>query len=99
MISKEILGNLKPGSQIKVYEKTGTFQGIVLARKHGTEPGATFTVRNTLADVGVEKIYPIHSPSINKVEILSSPQKVRRSKLYYLRGISKKNIRRKLGIS
>ena len=98
MISKEILQDLKPGSRVKIREKNGSvFEGIVLARKHGTEPGATVTVRARLADVGVEKIYPIHSPLIEKVEILSSPKKVHRSKLYYLRGLSAKKIRQKLG--
>jgi len=100
MISKEVLSKIKPGAEVKVYEKGGSvFHGVVLARKHGSETGATFSVRTTLSDVGVEKIYPINSPTINKVEILSSPRKVHRAKLYYLRNISKKQARRKLGVS
>jgi len=75
MIDKEILNNIKPGSEVKVYEKGGSvFHGVVLARKHGSETGATFTVRATLADVGVEKVYPLHSPTINKVEIIKTPK-------------------------
>jgi len=100
MIEKEILENIKAGAQVKVYEKSGsTFQGIVLFRKHGSETGGTFTVRTTLSAVGVEKTYPINSPTINKVEILSSPKKVRRSKLYYLRDISDKKAKKKLKTS
>ena len=99
MIDEETLKKIKPGSRVKVYEKSGMFEGIVLARKHGTEPGATFTVRAKLADVGVEKVYPIYSPNIKKVEILTVPRrKVRRAKLYYLRSLSEKKIRHKLGV-
>lgn len=76
--------------------KETPFEGIVIARKHGKEAGATFTVRATLQDVGVEKIYPINSPNISRVKVLSSPKKVHRSKLYYLRGLSPKKIREKL---
>jgi len=100
MIQEEILNKIKPGAEVKVYEKGGSvFHGVVLARKHGSEIGATFTVRTTLSDVGVEKVYPINSSNINKVEVLNSPRKVHRAKLYYLRNISKKQVRRKLGVS
>jgi len=97
MIDKEILDKIKPGAMISVQDKFGSFQGIVLARKHGNEVGATFTVRATLAGVGVEKVYPINSPNILKVKILSSPKKVHRAKLYFLREFSKKKIRQKIG--
>ena len=104
MIPENILVKIKPGARVKVWEKIkeggrerkSPFEGIVLARKHGKEAGATFTVRAVLQDIGVEKIYPIHSPNIAKVEIISSPRKVHRSKLYYLRGLSSKKIREKL---
>ena len=76
-----------------------TFEGIVLARKHGKEIGATFTVRANLGGVGVEKVYPINSPVIAKVEILSSPKKVHRSKLYFIRKISQKVSREKIGVA
>lgn len=99
MIDQETLKNLKPGTRVKVYEKQGQFEGIVLARKHGTEPGATFTVRAKLADIGVEKVYPLYSPNIKKIEILASPKrKVRRAKLYYLRHLPERKIRQKLGV-
>ena len=70
----------------------------MIARKHGQEPGATFTVRATLQEIGVEKIYPLYSPTISKVDIISSPKKVSRAKLYYIRKLSSKKIREKLGV-
>ncbi len=80
-----------------MHEKSGSvFEGVVIARKHGNEIGATFMVRSTVADVGVEKIYPINSPTVLKIDILSSPQKIHRSKLYYLRSLSARNTRQKL---
>jgi len=99
MISEEILKKIKAGAKVKVYEGKTPFTGLVIARKHGSEPGATFTVRTTLAGVGVEKVYPIHSPSIVKIDIVSSPKKVHRSKLYFVRSISGAKIRQKLKVS
>ena len=105
MISAEILKKIKPGATVRVWEKIkegekerlSRFEGLVLARKHGSEHGATFTVRATIAAVGVEKVYPIWSPRIDKVDIISSPKKVSRAKLYYVRDLSKKQARQKLG--
>lgn len=99
MIADEILSKIKPGAKVKVYEGKSPFTGVVISRKHGTEPGATFTVRTVLEGVGVEKVYPIHSPAIIKVEVVSSPKKVHRSKLYFIRKISNSRIRKKLGTS
>ena len=99
MISEEILKKIKPGAKVKVYEGKTPFAGLVIARKHGSEPGATFTVRTTLAGVGVEKVYPIHSPSIVKIDVVSSPKKVHRSKLYFVRSVSAAKIRQKLKVS
>lgn len=96
-MDKEILDKIKPGATISVQDKFGTFRGIVLSRKHGKEAGATFTVRATLGGIGVEKTYPINSPNILKVKIISSPKKVHRAKLYFLRKLSKKKIRQKIG--
>jgi len=98
-MDKEILDKIKPGAMVSIHDKFGTFKGIVISRKHGSEIGATFTVRATLGGVGVEKTYPIHSPNISKVKILSSPKKVHRSKLYFLRHISKKKSRQKIGVA
>jgi large subunit ribosomal protein L19 len=99
MISEEILKKIKAGAKVKVYEGKTPFSGLVIARKHGSEPGATFTVRTTIAGVGVEKVFPIHSPSIIKIDIVSSPRKVHRSKLYFVRSISGARIRQKLDVS
>ncbi len=99
MIDLETLKKIKPGSKVKVYEGKTPFTGLVIARKHGLEAGATFTVRGILAGVGVEKVYPVHSPAIVKVEVVSSPKKVHKSKLYFVRKISGSKIRERLGVS
>ncbi len=99
MINLETLKKIRPGARVRVFEGKTPFEGLVIARKHGTEAGATFTVRTILAGVGVEKIYPVHSPAIIKVEIVSSPKKVHRSKLYFVRKMSGARIRQKLGVS
>ncbi|MFY9493172.1 MAG: 50S ribosomal protein L19 [Minisyncoccia bacterium] len=66
-------------------ERIQIFEGIVIARKHGTEPGGSFIVRKIAAGgVAVEKIYPLYSPTLKKIEVVSRP-KVRRAKLYFLR--------------
>lgn len=98
-LSKEVLAKIKPGAKVRVFERTTPFEGIVLARKHGSEIGATFTVRARVAGVGVEKVFPINSPVITKVDVLSSPRKVHRAKYYMLRTLSEKRIRQKLGVS
>ena len=99
MIDPTTLKKIRPGAKVKVYEGKTPFSGMVLARKHGSEAGATFTVRSVVAGVGVEKVYPVHSPAITKVAILSSPKKVHRSKLYFVRGESSARIRQKLGVA
>lgn len=71
------------------------FEGIVLARKHGTSPSATFTVRKVSNSVGVERIFPLYSPMIDKIEV-TKKTKTRRSKLYYIRDKAIKEIRRKM---
>jgi large subunit ribosomal protein L19 len=81
----------------KIEEKGKTrlqvFEGLVLFVKHGTEPGATFTVRKVASGVGVEKTFPLYSPMIDSIEIVKRT-KVRRSKLYYIREKAAKEIRR-----
>ena len=71
------------------------FEGLVLARKHGKEIGATFTVRKVASGVGVERIFPLFSPTIDKIEI-TKKSRARRSKLYYVRTKAVKDVRRKL---
>lgn len=82
---------------VKIQEKDKTrlqaFEGLVLARKHGNEPGATFTVRKVASGVGVERIFPLYSPILDKIEILKR-SKVRRSKLYFIREKVAREIRR-----
>ncbi len=104
IMDKAILDKIKSGAKIRVWERIidgdkerkSAFEGIVISRKHGSEAGATFTVRAVLSEVGVEKIYPINSPVISKVEILSSPKKVHRSKIYYIRDFSSKKSRERI---
>ncbi len=71
------------------------FEGIVLARKHGTSPSATFTVRKVSNSIGVERIFPLYSPLVDKIEVVKKT-KTRRSKLYYIRDKAAKEIRRKM---
>ncbi|MEK7531777.1 MAG: 50S ribosomal protein L19 [Patescibacteria group bacterium] len=71
------------------------FEGLVLAVKHGKEAGATFTVRKVASGVGVEKIFPLYLPSIEKIEILRSA-KVRRAKLYHIRDKVSREVRREM---
>jgi large subunit ribosomal protein L19 len=71
------------------------FEGMVLARKHGTEIGATFTVRKVASGVGVERIFPLFSPMIDKITIVKKAR-AGRSKLYYVRTKAVKDVRRKI---
>ncbi len=95
--------DVKAGDTIRVYSKIQekgktrlqVFEGLVLARKHGTEAGATITVRKVSQDVGVERIFPLYSPNVDRFEVVKRA-KVRQSKLYFLREKTAKEIRRKL---
>ncbi|MDP2648672.1 MAG: 50S ribosomal protein L19, partial [bacterium] len=71
------------------------FEGLVLARKHGREAGATFTVRRVSSGVGVEKIFPLYSPMIDRIEVVKRAR-VRRAKLYYIRDKAAREARRQL---
>lgn len=75
--------------------RTQDFEGLVLSVKHGTEAGAMFTVRTTLSGVGVEKTFPLYSPSIDSIEIVRR-SKVRRAKLYFIREKAAKEVKRQL---
>lgn len=81
--------------KVKEKVRTQAFEGLVLARKHGGESGGTFTVRKVVDGIGVEKIFPIYAPSIEKVEVLRR-SKVRRAKLYHIREKAAKEIRRQM---
>jgi len=71
------------------------FEGTVIARKHGGEAGGTFTVRKVASGVGVEKIFPLYSPNISKIEVVGR-SKARRAKLYYIRHKATKEVSRKM---
>jgi len=71
------------------------FEGLCLSVKHGKEAGGTFTLRKVASGVGVERIYPIYSPMIEKIEVVKR-SKVRRSKLYHIRNKAVKEIRRQM---
>ena len=94
---------IKAGDTVRVHQKIEdkgkirlqVFEGTVLARKHGDEPGATFTVRKVASGVGVEKIFPLYSPAIDKIEIVKRA-KVRRAKLYYIREKVAREIKRQM---
>jgi len=96
--------DIRAGDTVRVHQKIEEgkgkfriqiFEGLVLARKHGKEAGATFTVRRVSSGVGVEKIYPLYSPMIDKVEIVKRAR-VRRAKLYYIREKVAREARRQL---
>lgn len=97
------LPDIKPGSTIKVYQRikegdktrVASFEGLVIARKHGRGVTATFTVRRVIDGIGVERIFPLHSPTIDKIDVISR-SKVRRAKLYYVREKAAREVRRKM---
>ena len=99
---KAELPDIRPGDTVRIYQKikekdkerTQSFEGLVIARKHGQEMGSTITVRKVISGVGVERIFPVHSPIIEKIEVLKRG-KVRRAKLYYLRTAKGKKARLK----
>lgn len=103
MEDRKSLG-ITAGDTVRVHQKIKddkgktrlqVFEGLVLARKHGDEPGATFTVRKMVDGIGVEKIFPLYSPMIDKIEI-TRRSKVRRAKLYYIREKVAREIKRQM---
>ena len=95
--------DIRPGRTVRVWSKIEekgkvrlqAFEGMVIARKHGNEAGATFTVRRATGGVGVERIFPLYSPNIDRIEVVKA-SKVRRSKLYYIRDKAARELRRRL---
>ena len=95
--------DIRPGDTVRVSQKIiekgkqrlQDFEGLILARKHGTEAGGTFTVRRVASGVGVEKIFPLYSPMIDKIEIVKR-SRVRRAKLYFIREKVTREVRRQL---
>jgi len=99
---KKELPEVRPGDEVRIFqkikegekEKTQVFEGLIIAKKHKKEIGATITVRREISGVGIEKIFPLYLPTIEKIEILKRG-KVRRAKLYYLREAKGKKIKLK----
>ncbi len=96
--------DIRPGDSVRVWQKIEedkgkfrlqAFEGIVLARKHGKEAGAMFTVRKVIDGIGVERIFPLYSPMIDEIEMIRR-SKVRRAKLYFVREKATKEIRRQM---
>ena len=96
--------DIRPGDNVRVWQKIEedkgkfrlqAFEGLVLARKHGKEAGATFTVRKVIDGIGVERIFPVYSPMIDSVELVRR-SKVRRAKLYFVRRKAAKEIRHQM---
>jgi len=102
-IEERLNADIRPGDTVRVWQKIKegektrlqAFEGIVIARKHGREAGATFTVRKVASGVGTEKIFPLYSPIIDKLEIVKRA-KTRRAKLYYIRDKAAREIRKKM---
>jgi len=97
--------DIRPGDIVRVQlklgektkrgaERTQTFEGLVIARKHGKGINSTFTVRKVSDGIGVERIFPLFSPNILKIETIKR-SKVRRAKLYYMRERAGKKARMK----
>jgi len=95
--------DFKAGDTVRVWSKIlekgktrlQAFEGLVLSRKHGTESGATFTIRKVASGVGVERIFPLYSPNVDKIEVIRK-SKTRRSKLYYIRTKAVKEVKKRL---
>ena len=98
---KTDIPDFRPGDTVKVHvrltegekERIQVFEGLVIARKHGGI-SETFTVRKVSGSVGVERTFPVHSPSIAKIEV-GRRGRVRRAKLYYIRNLRGKAARLK----
>ena len=97
------LAEVRPGDLVRVHQKIkegdkeriSAFEGLVIATKHGTGINATLTVRKVVDGIGVERVFPIHSPRIEKIEVLRR-SKVGRAKLYYIRDKAAREVRRKM---
>ena len=100
--AKSDIPDFKPGDVVRVHakiiegtkERVQLFEGLVLKRSKGTLPDATFTVRKVSYNIGVERTFPVHSPRIEKIELITRA-KVRRARLFYIRPLRGKASRMK----
>lgn len=103
--NKAKISEIKPGMTVRIYQKIKElnikgeekeriqyFEGLVIAKKHGQEKGATITVRKVSNGIGVEKIFPINLPTITKIEV-KKQVRARRAKLYFLKRGYKKRLK------
>ncbi len=94
--------DMRTGDTVRVWQKIQekgktrlqAFEGLILARKHGSEAGATFTVRRNVNGFGVEKIFPLYSPMIDKIEVVKRSSTTK-SKLYYVRDKALKEVKKR----
>ncbi|MBU0637027.1 50S ribosomal protein L19 [Patescibacteria group bacterium] len=105
--TERVIPELKPGMSVRVYQKIKEinpkgeekeriqyFDGMIIAKKHGKEVGATITVRKVFDGIGVEKIFPLNLPAITKI-VVNKQAKVRRAKLFFLKRGYKKKLKEK----
>ncbi len=93
---QKITEEVTEGKTTKMKSRLQAFEGTVITTKHGSEAGATFTVRKSAAGgIGVERIFPLYSPAVDKIEI-TRRSKVRRAKLYYIRDAVSREMKRAL---
>src|SRR3989344_7725293 len=101
-VTTKDFSNIRPGLTLKIHQKikegsktrTQIFEGLVIAKKHGNSINSTITVRKVSGGVGVERTFPLHMPTIEKIEIVKAA-KVRRAKLYYIRTKTARETRKK----
>lgn len=98
--SEDAIPKFNVGDTVRVHfrivegekERVQVYEGVVIARNGDEGPNATFTVRRVAFNVGVERVFPLHSPRVERVQVVREGQ-VRRAKLYYLRDLSGKAAR------
>ena len=93
-VYQKIKETIKKGKQEEQKERIQAFEGRVIARKHGKGISSTITVRKVISGIGVEKIFPLHLPLIEKIEVIKKARP-RKAKLYYLREAKGKRARLK----
>ncbi len=96
---KEVLPEIETGNTVRVVQtingKKQQFEGLVIAKKHGKGLSGSITVRKVIDKVGVEKVFPLHSPTIESIEVVKKG-KARKSKIYYIREKTKRIARKKI---